>query len=1077
MRSLSLAVALSLVLIPGIYAASQEKITVAPGLTLQQPQSWTVKRDTRTTFLFEHFKEGKVLDASIAVQMEKRAGHAEAVRRLAQIEAESPTGSEYSLIAGWPALVRRSVEPFQYPGEQEKEEGPWKHPSDEKSLQVTIAVAIGDYVVKLRELLQPGANPSLADEPLNIAKTLSAPAANRDQSGSDLKDLRNGTFRPKALPPQSYARAASARRVANELNEPVPSASSRKPRPGGGGSALQVPGAGEIEATSSLSGGNIVTDAACSISYSINGGSSFNSSSQTGIPANSDGDCTVTWGPSGNFYLGRLGTDFVSFYSSVAPNNGANFPYVTDAVNRISAGINVDQPHIAADRWNTSSSSGDFVYVSWQETGNFLSRVACSSNSGSTWSAPVDANSGNFGYPRVSVGPDSMVYVASRSWPSSIILDKFSNCDSGLVEQAGFPVTITISDIPCPVPGLDRCNNGNTLASPTIAVDDTDASHVYLGWAQENSGGTGSNIMIADSTNGGQSFSAPVAANAATTGVRFMPWVNSWGGTAYVGWYDRSTAGTTTSDPDDFTRYHYSSVVGANGALTPGTDVDLMGIDDPQCKSGWPCGARSTSDYSSCTIPSGGSSGSGCPKYGDYNGLTTGSGLLLNIWASGTAPVSLPPASNNNIHAYTTVTPLDPDLFVRDWTTGSGVTQHDGGVEPSTNPDFYSSSDVWNQTTTTPYPPVSDWIVGDSAVRGATNYAFARVSRRAAAASTAPSATVTVDFLEADFGLGIPFADLGTETVTLAATDLSQITNAHSWTVSATASTHVCLAVQITTPDGAYLPPSLVGLSPGPSGSDPLIREDNKKAQRNLATVMGTGGAGGAGGEYYAIIHNIEQYQRDVELEYSLDAQAAKSMHGGTISVIGGRTVELKPSGRLLLGSMAPGENRWIRVVFGQIDGDNGSLSIIRFDEVSKGKPVAGFAIGYQREPLAVVRREVLRMEADVLGRLFAIGRDPEVGRRGEEAARMFTESSRGLEAEPFRRFHAGVQETFRAIIKREIPNETAEDFFRLQEAQAAILQTAQVTDEERALVADEVLAQRLDAHLTRVQSGRRMEK
>lgn len=172
MRSLSLAVALSLVLIPGIYAASQEKITVAPGLTLQQPQSWTVKRDTRTTFLFEHFKEGKVLDASIAVQMEKRAGHAEAVRRLAQIEAESPTGSEYSLIAGWPALVRRSVEPFQYPGEQEKEEGPWKHPSDEKSLQVTIAVAIGDYVVKLRELLQPGANPSLADEPLNIAKTL-----------------------------------------------------------------------------------------------------------------------------------------------------------------------------------------------------------------------------------------------------------------------------------------------------------------------------------------------------------------------------------------------------------------------------------------------------------------------------------------------------------------------------------------------------------------------------------------------------------------------------------------------------------------------------------------------------------------------------------------------------------------------------------------------------------------------------------------------------------------------------------------------------------------------------------------
>jgi len=1069
--------ALASVLFATTNAVSQEMITVADGVTLRAPQGWKVTRDTRTTFLFEHFRKEKVLDASIAVQMERRASHAEAVRRLAQIEAESPAKSEYSLIAGWPALVRESVELFQYPGEDNAHESPWGHPTGEKSVQVTIAVAIEDEVIKLRALLAPDATSSLADVPLAITKTLTAPSPRSEQSDSDLKDLRNGTFKPKPLPPQSYARTASARRIARELNEPVPAASSRKPRPGGGGSALKVPGAGEIEATSSLSGGNIVTDAACSISYSITGGASFNPSSVTGIPSNSDGDCTVTWGPSGNFYLGRLGNDFVSFYSSVAPNNGANFPYVIDAVNRISAGINVDQPHIAADRWNTSSSSGDFVYVSWQETGNFLSRVACSSNSGSAWSAPVDANSGNFGYPRVSVGPDSMVYVASRSWPSSIILDKFSNCDSGLVEQAGFPVTIAISDIPCPVPGLDRCNNGNTLASPTIAVDDTDASHVYLGWAQENGGGTGANIMIADSTNGGQSFSAPVAANAAATGVRFMPWVNSWGGTAYVGWYDRSTAGTTTSDPDDFTRYHYGSVLGANGTLTPGTDVDLMGIDDAQCKSGWPCGARSANDYTSCTIPSGGSIGSGCPKYGDYNGLTTGSGLLLNIWASSTAPASLPPAANNNVLAYVTVTPLDPDFFVRDWTTGPGITQHDGGVEPSTNPDFYSSSDVWNQTTTTPYPPVSDWVLGDSAVRGATNYAFARVSRRAAAASTSPSATVTVDFLEADFGLGIPFADLGTETVTLAAGDLSQITNAHPWAVSATASTHVCLAVQITTPDGAYLPPSLVGLSPGPSGSDPLIREDNKKAQRNLATVMGTGGSGGAGGEYHAIIHNIEKYQRDIDLEYSLDPQAAKSMHGGTISVIGGPTVELKPSGRLVLGDMAPGENRWIRVVFGQVDGENGSLSIIRFNEVSKGKPVAGFAIGYQREPIPIVRREVLRMEADVLGRLFAIASDPEVGRRADEAARIFNGSPRGVEAEPFRAFRAGARETFQSIVQHQLPNQTAEDFFALRDAFAAHLHTSEVADEERALVAEEVLAQRLDAHLTRVQMRKRMEK
>jgi len=1068
-RTWLMALALSLVLMPITSAALPGAITIAPGLTLMVPPTWKATHDTRTTYLLEHFKQGKVLDASISIQVEKRASHAEAIRRLAQVEAESPIRPQYSLISGWAGIVRKSVEPFQYPGESEKGEGPWLHPSGEKSLRVTIAVAVENYVVKLRALLQPGADPSLADEPLAIAKTISGPMPNREQSVADLKELQSGRLKPKALSPQSHAPAALARHVAHKVEAPAPSGSSRRPMPAGGGGAIQVRGAGEIEATSSMSGGDIVTDAACSISYSTSGGSSFSSSSVTGQPSGLDGDCTVTWGPSGDFYLGQLGNEFIALYTSPAGSNGAAFSYTAKAVDRTSAGINVDQPHLTADRWNKSSSGADFVYVSWQETSSFLSRVACSSNSGSTWSAPVDANSGNFGYPRVSVGPDGMVYVASRS-TGSIILDKFSNCDSGLAEQPGFPVTIAISDIPCPVPGLDRCNNGNTLLSPTIAVDDTDASHVYLGWAQENGSSTGANIMIADSTSGGQSFGAPVAANVSTTGVRFMPWVNSWGGTAYVGWYDRSTAGTTTSDPDDFTRYHYSSVVGANGILTVGTDVDLMGIDDPQCKSGWPCGARSTNDYTSCTIPSGGSLGSGCPKYGDYNGLATGSGLLLNIWASGTAPSSLPPVSNNNILAYTTVTPLAPDFFVRDWTTGPGVTQHDGGVEPSTNPDFFSSSDVWNQVTHTAYSPVNAWILGDSAIRGAPNYAFARVSRRAAAASSAADATVTVDFLKADFGLGLPFVDLGNETVNLAATDLSKITPARVWALPPTASSHVCLAVQITTPDGPYIPPSLVGLSPGPSGSDPLIRQDNKKAQRNLATVAGSGGAGGEGAEYYAIIHNIERFERDVELDYSLDNQAAKSMRGGSIAVVGGPTGALKSAGRLVLRRMAPGEDRWVRTRFGDVNSDYGSLDIIRFNEVAEGKPVSGFAIGYQRQPLPVVRLAVLQMEADVLGRLFAIANDPEVGQRAQEATRMIEKSPHGIESHLFRSFEVGAQKTLRATINRRLSSKAGGDFFRLREALAALPQGTQIADEERFLVAHEVLAQRLDAYLTRAQ-------
>jgi hypothetical protein len=46
--------------------------------------------------------------------------------------------------------------------------------------------------------------------------------------------------------------------------------------------------------------------------------------------------------------------------------------------------------------------------------------------------------------------------------------------------------------------------------------------------------------------------------------------------------------------------------------------------------------------------------------------------------------------------------------------------------------------------------------------------------------------------------------------------------------------------------------------------------------------------SGDAGFKYYGMVHNIERFQRDIEIAYSLDPQAAKSMRGGTITVMGG---------------------------------------------------------------------------------------------------------------------------------------------------------------------------------------------
>ena len=134
--------------------------------------------------------------------------------------------------------------------------------------------------------------------------------------------------------------------------------------------------------------------------------------------------------------------------------------------------------------------------------------------------------------------------------PGQVILDKFSNCDSGLAEQSGFPVTVIFSEaygMNCQngaVAGLDRCNDGNTLASPTVAVDDTDPTHVYMAWAEMNASLTGQDVMVSDSTNGGlEPWTTPVAANGSATATRFMPWLGAWGGVAYVGWYDRRFGG------------------------------------------------------------------------------------------------------------------------------------------------------------------------------------------------------------------------------------------------------------------------------------------------------------------------------------------------------------------------------------------------------------------------------------------------------------------------------------------------------------------------------------------------------
>ena len=50
--------------------------------------------------------------------------------------------------------------------------------------------------------------------------------------------------------------------------------------------------------------------------------------------------------------------------------------------------------------------------------------------------------------------------------------------------------------VPCPVPGLDRCNNGNTLASPTVSPDPGRELTVFVSFATRNLTADGNENII-----------------------------------------------------------------------------------------------------------------------------------------------------------------------------------------------------------------------------------------------------------------------------------------------------------------------------------------------------------------------------------------------------------------------------------------------------------------------------------------------------------------------------------------------------------------------------------------------------
>ncbi|HEY3176233.1 MAG TPA: choice-of-anchor D domain-containing protein [Candidatus Polarisedimenticolia bacterium] len=688
----------------------------AQGITVHFPDTWA---EVQSQFINAHELQrasaGSQLTTRTAnaprilITTEEARDHAYALRRLSEIALEAASAPHVFLnVGGWPAVQRRQTLPVEQP---ESVPAP---ATNETYDRFTTAIAAGSVVVRLEGFLpsSTGSLQAIADEMLAIGGGLSlVSTGDPTQVQQEIEALKAGhqsslqTMSPGVSVALS-SDSASGNVITSSLSDPELN--------------IRVNNStthdSEIEVAVSTNGRNIVIgNNSRDWAFSTNGGQTWTFGGALAQPAGFfavNGDPSLAFGRSGAFYYAFIGypdtdasaaRDECSTAIDVSTNGGQSFTFRANAVYCNDGGTICfpDQEHIAADRFNAAAGGGDQVYSVWRHfTGGTclnsaagpVASIVCSNDGGQNWTGVATIDGGG-DRPRIAVGQDGAVHVVYRAG-GSIMYRRYSSCTSGLV-PAGPPVPVAA--VPgdgsyCPMPGIDRCSSP-FASSQTVAVDDTDAAHIYVAYSLNTVALSNEEIRVQDSTDGGMSFppARTVTINNGVVSRRYMPWVCSVGGAAYVGWYDRRNA---TGADNSLTDYFVGSAsLDAGGDLMPGTEFKISRVSDSACASGWitdgtggnqNCVPRATGDSETCTVqpqlagkccqvalngnncPAGmGSSnacdfsdggcpageacqtGNGCPKYGDYSGITCGAGRFYAAWASATSPSTITPPSGN----------------------------------------------------------------------------------------------------------------------------------------------------------------------------------------------------------------------------------------------------------------------------------------------------------------------------------------------------------------------------------------------------------------------------------------------
>ncbi len=757
----------------------------------------------------------------------------------------------------------------------------------------------------------------------------------------------------------------------------------------------------------------------------------------------------------------------------------------------------VDQPHVyAATALRDPGTGNDRLFVGYNDlnvsksaTIDTCTNADIASPSFSLSRLESRTTGGQDGWANLSaIHPDGTIYAAYYGWRTAgfapittdVVVDRddtwaFGGTPFTSLQQSSVQGHLVATGVALPFGSMGQERLGSSAIS--IAVDPRNSNRVYLVWADQPSGTSFQTLHLRRSIDRGMSWSLTDLVQVPNTiGVSLA--INSHGRVALM--YQQFFSGTSQWE----THVVRSTNADATTFDTPGVTLIRTSSTTPTSTTPVYLG-----DYAH--ILSDGRDFYGIFSASNYPDMANfPSGITFQRYANfGTHQLFRDAAMTMTVGTsidpyFFRIREIDPanDFYVRDWTLGPG--NADNGAEPSTYPYFYAYSDVWNRRGPGPGSFPSDQPDQEDAGNGAgslgDNWAFARVFRRGT--GIAPT-SVNVHFLVSQFGTGSPYVDNMTYTGTgvdmpdpdttvafTAAGDMGpQVTTPYHWHLDATSSTHLCLAAEISVPGvDDIIAPSLVGLTPGWPSTDLNVINDNNKAQRNMG-LTSTPSHGSLGSlTYYAIIHNIAGRPRTMHIRVSsTPAIADLLLKGAQVEMSGRDPLPFRQGAVLDFDKMQPGENRWLALTLQTVEGHEGEILPLFFDEVDdRGRAYSGFGIGLRQTSSTQALHDLLQSWRGFLARFTALTQSRPAAADLEALLKLL--GLKEVSPKDYLAFLPQRLDVLAAAAKLDVRSDfgTAKDFDRLNSS-------AKSGNADAAIVAHASLLNRLDALLTNHQLAR----